>query len=284
MRLFLRVSHLNRFLENIINMSGSQLKLFLAQMNIRWEDKSANRLTCARLVEQAVSEKADVIIFPELTLTGFSVHNKSLAEQAGKSETVNFFCQLAKQNKIAIIFGMIFSAGSKQKNMALAVNAKGKIMAEYQKIHTFSLAKENKNFNSGNKAGIFTLNGFKIALAICYDLRFPGLFEAISTKYKPDVFIVIANWPSVRVAHWRTLLAARSLDTQSYVVGVNRVGSGGGLQYSGFSSVHSPWGEKIIELKGASGGVVTIDKKNIKKIRATFSSLLDKKPAIYSHL
>lgn len=265
-------------------MPGSQLKLFLAQMNIRWENKPANRFTCARLVEQAVSKKVDLIIFPELTLTGFSVHNKSLAEQAGTSETVDFFCQLAKENKIAIIFGVIISAGQKQKNMAVAVNAKGKIMAEYQKIHTFSLAKENQNFSSGNKAGFFTLNGFKIALAICYDLRFPGLFEVLATKYRPDVFVIIANWPSARILHWRTLLAARSLDTQSYVIGVNRVGSGGGLQYSGFSSAHSPWGEKIIELQGACSATVSIDKQKIKNIRSSFSSLRDKKPAIYSHL
>lgn len=256
-------------------MANSQLKICLAQMDVRWEDKEYNQRTCARMAHEARQKLADFIVFPEMTLTGFSVNNATIVENERDSDTVLFFTNLAKQQKIAIIFGVVFREGRKRKNVAIAVDHRGKIIARYQKIHLFSAGGEHRYFLPGKTASVFRLKNFTIGLAICYDLRFPQLFEAMA-KYQSDAVIVIANWPKVRTSHWKTLLQARSLDMQSYIVGVNRVGKGDGAIYNGHSSVYSPWGEKLAEFTREQCVFVVLEKHAVAEARKKVSSLQDK--------
>lgn len=261
------------------------LKLALAQMNPVWEDKAANMKTAAEWVEKASKEGADMIVFPETTLTGFNIHSPHRTMPSEKKTITTFFSGLAKKNKIAILVGLdVCESGKKKgKNLAVFFDAKGKVKAEYQKIHPFSFAKEDTYCEGGNKIVFFKIKGVVCSMVICYDLRFPGLFEAIAKK-KPEIIFVIANWPETRIEHWKTLLAARALDTQAFIVGVNRIGEGGGLQYSGYSSVYGPRGEKLAETTDEGIAMVDIDTTMVKDWRKKFSSLKDKKIQLYGKL
>lgn len=263
----------------------SPLIVALAQIDKVWEDKAANSKTCAAIVTRAKGQGADLIIFPEMTLTGYSMNIQKTAEPEAKSLTIEFFSALAKQHKIHIIFGMVLAAGKKGKNSCVHIDTTGKVKAVYAKIHPFSLVHEERHIEAGDRLVITSVNGWRVALTVCYDLRFPGLFEAIA-KHRPDAIVVIANWPEPRIRDWQTLLRARALDTRSFVLGVNRVCEGNGLRYNGYSSVYSPWGEELLCLPGkrARLGFVTLDQAMITDVRKNFSTLDDKRMALYPNL
>lgn len=263
-----------------------KLTVALAQIDIVWEDKNANKKICEQCVKQAADSGSDIVIFPEMTLTGFSMRVKYTGELESNSDTLDFFSSLAKKYKIAIIFGVVFfdSNSGLGKNMAIAVDSKGVIISSYQKIHPFSLASEDRFFSSGKKLAEFNLNGWKCSLAICYDLRFSELFESISNA-RPDIIFVIANWPQTRREHWEKLLCARALDTQSIVVGVNRVGKGNGLSYSGFSQAYEADGTLLLNAKSKKGlSIAEFDRRKTAEWRKKFPLFRDKKFHLYKHL
>ncbi len=267
-------------------MIGGKIKAALGQMKIIWQDKRKNSDKCEIMVQRASRAKADVVIFPELTLTGFTMNVRKAAEDVGHSPTVSFFKGLAIKYKINIVFGVAFKFkdGKRGRNMAMMIDASGRLRAKYQKIHPFSFAREEKYYLPGDKLSLFKIKRFKCALAICYDLRFPGLFEALA-KHRPDIVIIIANWPKARIRHWQTLLSARSLDMQSYIIGVNRVGKGINLEYNGYSSVYSFKGEKLVEYKNKETlGFVNLEKKAVDHYRRVFTSLRDKRHYLYLSL
>jgi predicted amidohydrolase len=269
-----------------MDMMDGKIKVALGQIKIIWENKDKNRANCETMVKRAAQANADLIIFPELTLTGFSMNIGQIAEDTGDSPTMLFFKGLAKKHQINIIFGVALKSkdGKKGRNMAIMVDASGGTRAQYQKIHPFSFAREEKYYLPGDKLSLFSIKGFKCALAICYDLRFPGLFEALA-KHQPEAVIIIANWPKVRIRHWQTLLSARSLDMQCYVIGVNRAGKGANLEYNGYSSAYSVTGEKIVEYKNKETlGFVELDKKAVSNQRRAFTSLRDKRHNLYFSL
>lgn len=276
------MNQLSRYSENIINMAN-KIRVALAQTNIVWENKTANRKICERFVKQAAAKKADLIVFPEMTLTGFSMDVKKVSKDEKNSPSVEFFKKLAKRYSTDIIFGIVLKSGKKGTNNLLMANKSGKISAKYRKIHSFSLAGENKYYEAGNKLEIINYKGFKISFLICYDLRFAGLAQALS-KRRLDVLFIIANWPKQRAEHWRALLKARALDLQSYVVGINRVGSGKGNKYAGDSMVIAPDGEIKLHLKNQSLRVAELNKKNIGEYRKEFPFLKDLKNNLYPRL
>ncbi|MFA6551133.1 MAG: nitrilase-related carbon-nitrogen hydrolase [Patescibacteria group bacterium] len=264
-------------------MIRGKIKIALGQIKIIWEDKDKNRANCETMVKRAAQANSDLIIFPELTLTGFTMNVNQIAEDAGDSPTILFFEELAKKYKINIIFGVALKLkdGKKGRNMAIMVDTFGRARTQYQKIHPFSFAQEEKYYQPGDKLALFSIKGFKCALVICYDLRFPGLFEALA-KHRPEAVIIIANWPKARIRHWQTLLAARSFDMQCNVIGVNRVGKGANLEYNGYSSAYSVTGEKIVEYKNKETlGFVELDKKTVSHQRRAFTSLRDKRHYLY---
>lgn len=266
--------------------SSKKLKVALAQMAPVWENKAQNQIQAKRLVRLASGRKADVVVFPEMTLTGFSMNTKKTAEENVKGETVQFFRALSKLYRIAIIFGMVTKKKDdrRSRNAAMVFDKQGKLVSRYDKMHPFSFGGEDKYFRGGSQLGIFKLKGWKAAVVICYDLRFSGLFGALGKK-RPEVIFVIANWPMARAEHWKTLLPARALDTQAFMVAVNMVGKSGGKTYSGDSAVYSPRGEKALDLKNKSSlGFYTIDASEVVSYRQSFSSLRDQRHGVYKRL
>lgn len=251
------------------------MKVALAQMNIKWEDKAQNMLKAEKMTELAKENNADLIIFPEMTLTGFSFNTKALGEDLKESMSIKFFKSLSIKNNINICFGMIAKEEEKYFNKCIVINKKGEIIANYSKIHPFSFSGEDKYFNKGNDKIIYSLNEFNISPFICYDLRFPEVFRKDCEK--AEVITVIASWPESRKEHWLSLLRARAIENQSYVIGVNRVGIGDNLNYSGNSVIYNYNGDKILDCEDKEGVYFcSIEKAVLKKYRDGFPVLKDK--------
>lgn len=251
------------------------MKISLAQFDPTWEDKKANFEKVKNLCEK-VSADSSLLIFPEMTLTGFTMNTKESAEDL-YSESANFFSKLAASKSIEIIFGMIEKSDDYYFNSLIHLSKEGEIKSVYRKIHPFSLAQEDKYYNHGNTPIITEIGEFSVGLSICYDLRFPELYRYYSRK-KVDMMINIANWPVPRIEHWKALIKARAIENLSYFVGVNRIGSDPNGNYNGQSVVYLPSGE-VLSLTTEHDELceVEISKEVINSIREKFSFLDDMK-------
>lgn len=260
------------------------MKIALVSLNQKWEDKSANLLRCEELTKKAKLLGAELIIFPEMTLTGFSMNTSYSEESADQSSSVNAFSSIAKHNQIAVVAGVVLRSGVKPSNALVAFSDDGKEQARYFKIHPFSFAKENEHFHSGNQLAKMTISEFKFGFSICYDLRFPELYSAMAKDC--DVIVNIANWPKRRVDHWRTLLKARAIENQVFVIGVNRVGiDANGLEYEHSSLIVNPNGEFIKPLLSETEiDVYEISQQDLIDFRRSFSTRQDRQPCFYQSI
>lgn len=256
------------------------MKVALAQIKIKWEDKGANLLKAKKCIMEAKSRGAEIVLFPEMSLTGFSMN----VEYTGESNnwTVDQIVSLAHEYSIYIGIGWVEKVGKKGRNHYTIVDYRGNIQLDYIKIHPFSYAKENCYFEAGNRIYDFSFAGYTWSSLICYDLRFPELFQIASEE--ADVIVVPANWPKSRETHWKSLLIARAIENQCYIIGVNCVGEMNGLEYSGGSMIVTPNGEIIAELFDAEGLVIADINCNTAQIRKEFPVKNDCNWKLYNQL
>ena len=220
------------------------MRVALSMMNQVWENKSENMNVCNELAERSSKNGTDILIFPEMTLTGFTLMTSSIAEASDSSASLLSFASMAATHNMGVIAGLVLRAGKLMQNCAMAYGKNGEQLCRYAKIHPFSISGENRHITSGSELAIFEYEGLKFGLTICYDLRFPLLWYALANKC--DCIINIANWPAKRVDHWRTLLQARANENQVYVIGVNRVGvDGNQLEYVESSYAFAPDGSIV---------------------------------------
>ncbi len=245
------------------------MKIALTSMDIEWENKSVNRKKCVELIKRASDSGARLILFPEMTLTGFTMNIKECGEDfaAGNPpETVSFFGEQSRKYGMAVGFGYISAEGGRGTNHFVVID-NGRIIGDYTKIHPFSYGRESYFYDSGRQLVSVTLDNVKMGLFVCYDLRFPEIFQ----KSGEDniVLAVIANWPKSRLSHWNCLLQARAIETQSIVLGVNRKGTGNGLEYESSSrafdceghlldgeSITTGFGDECILIEAATDTVI----------------------------
>jgi len=249
------------------------LQILLLQYDPVWEDKEANQTKILNLIHHA-QVPTDLIILPEMTLTGFSMNAETLAEDE-KGPSCSFFSKLAYKYNTHLIIGLIRKFEGKIYNSLLHFDREGKIAAEYRKIHLFGLADENKNYTAGSDPVMTDICGWKTGLSICYDLRFPELYRYYG-KQKADIMINIANWPVPRVHHWRHLAPARSIENLCYTVACNRTGTDPYVTYDGSSMVCAPTGE-VIDCQTITEETLyyTINKQQIELAREKFPFLED---------
>lgn len=251
---------------------NKKLKIGLVQYSPVWEDKSASKEKIINLLNH--TNGLNLLIFPEMTLTGFTMKSNDFAEEL-EGESHSFFSSLAKKNRSSIMYGVIEKGQKKNFNTLVHINNQGKIVSTYRKIHPFTYSKEDINFGKGKSLVITSVKGIKIGLSICYDLRFPELYR-LYAKEKVDMIVDIANWPDTRIEHWRTLLKARAIENQCYMVGVNRVGDDPKLHYTGFSSVFDPMGKEIVAVENEEKVIVAeIDKSYVDNVRERLPFLKD---------
>lgn len=219
------------------------LTVTLIQTELVWENIAANLAALDREID-AVSEKTDIIVLPETFTTGFTVNVGKMAESMSGS-AVSWIIKKSRRKNVHILGSVIIEEDGKYFNRLLWAKPDGEL-ATYDKKHLFRMAGEHKVFSPGNRHLTVEVKGWKLRTFICYDLRFPIWDRNIGNEY--DVAVYIANWPGRRAHHWKLLLAARALENQSYVIGVNRVGKdGNGLAYSGDSSIIDPQGNILFQ-------------------------------------
>ncbi|MDP2314958.1 MAG: carbon-nitrogen family hydrolase [Pseudomonadota bacterium] len=249
------------------------MRVALIQLDLAWEDARENHLRADRRLREAAAMGARLAVLPEMFSSGFSMDPAKVAEpEEGPTET--FLREAAEGLGMWILAGVPQVPGP--RNVAALVSPDGAIQ-RYTKIHPFSFGDENKHYVAGDRVARWTVEGLRITPFICYDLRFPEPFRA--TADDTDAYVVIASWPERRRHHWSTLLRARAIENQAFVLGVNRVGQGGGLSYSGQSVAVDPWGEALVEASSQEAVlVVDIDPAAIAEARRTFPPLADRKP------
>jgi predicted amidohydrolase len=247
--------------------------LNLVQYNPVWENKEANKEKLLKLIPADLI-KDSVVIFPEMTLTGFTMQSNVFAEDLN-GESFQFYSKIASDNNVHVIGGLIEKEDESFYNTLIHVNPSGKLLCSYRKIHPFSYSSEDKFYTRGNKTVVTEINGWKVGLSICYDLRFPELFRQYA-KQRVELIVVIANWPDTRIAQWKTLLSARAIENQCFVAAVNRVGDHLKLHYNGCSSVYDPMGNEVASLPDLEKVIsADISKENVIQVRNKFPFLED---------
>lgn len=258
------------------------MRVALGQLDMVWEDKTRSYQKAEKMIEEAAAAGCDIIIFPEMSFTGFSMNLEVIGEREEDSVTTAKMQELAQKYSIAIAFGWAAlgkKPGDKGTNRFTLVEASGKKLAEYSKLHPFSYGKEDEHYERGTEIVTVPFLGRTVGLFICYDLRFPEIFQ-IAAK-KADVLFVIANWPAVRSAHWETLLRARAIETQSYVVGVNCVGKRDGEVYTGESMAVDSIGNILGKLSNKEGVLVCDLDDRAWHLRQKFSTGKDRREDFY---
>lgn len=255
------------------------MKVGLTQMDIIWENKEKNMEKARKLMEQAVKQGVDLLVFPEMTLTGFTMNTALAGEEMLFSPTLRFFKETSRQYHMAMAFGFVEDFGEEYYNKLIVVS-EGRIIYDYDKIHPFNYGEEGKHYIGGHEVKTTNLQHVELSGFVCYDLRFPEIFQAVSGH--ADMIMVIANWPKERILQWETLLRARAIENQCYIIGVNRVGKGNGLEYIESSMAFDPMGERLTKAHSRSElMVVEVDADKVKQIRGQFPFKEDRQVELY---
>jgi predicted amidohydrolase len=257
---------------------GDNMRIALAQTDVYWEDKERNKEKFIKFIEEAKVKDADIVIFPEMTLTGFSQKVYKIGEENG--ETIEWFKEQSNVHSIYTCFGHVEGKREKGKNNLSIVSSKGELITTYTKLHPFSYSGEDEFYYKGEQITLFNINEVKASAFICYDLRFPEIFQIASKK--AELIIVIANWPESRRDAWITLLRARAIENQCFIAGVNRVGIGDGIKYSGDSMVIDPKGNILVSSHEKEELLICdIDTEEVKNIRERFPYKKDRREELY---
>lgn len=253
------------------------MKLAVYQMNIIWENKEANLQRMRKKLQMLSEKDIDMILLPEMSFTGFSMNTDATKE--ADFETIKKMTAFARQYHMAIAFGWVKDCGEKSENHYTVIDQYGDILSDYVKIHPFSYSGEDKKFQGGSNIPVFQFEGTTFATFICYDLRFPEVFQIASKS--ANVVLVPANWPEARAEHWKCLLRARAIENQVYIMAVNCVGNINGLNYSGDSCIIAPDGEVLRELSGREGILEYEWKDDVQRIREEFPVKKDRREDLY---
>jgi predicted amidohydrolase len=244
---------------------------------LHWEDKTAN----LQMLEQkinSIQEKTNVVVLPEMFSTGFSMKPEQFAETM-EGPTVQWMKKIAATKKIILAGSLIIEENGKYFNRLIWMLPNGQY-GVYDKRHLFAYGEEDKHYSAGTQRLIASVNGWKINLLVCYDLRFPVWSRQSPSRggenqgeaFEYDVLIYVANWPERRNTAWKSLLRARAIENQCFVIGVNRVGhDGDNIYHSGDSMVIDPLGE-ILYQKTDEEDVFTIhlSEERLREIREKF--------------
>jgi omega-amidase len=244
-----------------------ELKIALIQPDIKWEDRDANLYALSEQIK-GIADQVDAVILPEMFTTGFTMRSRELAEgMDGKS--ISWMRMISDKHGCVTAGSLIISQGKSRYNRFIWMEPGGKITA-YDKRHLFSISGEDEHYAPGQSLANMEINGFRVRPLVCYDLRFPVWSRNTGTY---DLLIYVANWPAVRRDVWISLLKARAIENQSFVIGVNRVGKDGmGIEYAGDSMAYDAKGRVITSLpqEKVGTGMVHLSLQELMAFRQKF--------------
>lgn len=247
------------------------------QLDIAWEDRQANFAKVRPWVASAKAAGARLVVLPEMFGCGFSMDTAAIEEPPEGPSTAFLRAQAQEHNLWVAGTVPERSPGAPRPRNTLLVAGPGGELHRYRKLHPFSFAREHEHYDAGTERVTVTIEGLRCTLFICYDLRFANEFW--DTAEHTDCYLVVANWPRKRRHHWTTLLHARAIENQAYVVGINRVGTGGKLDYSGDSRIFDPWGEPLVTAcERETMLLADINPETVRHAREVFPVLGDRRP------
>ena len=226
----------------------SELRVAAVQHDIAWNDRAANFEHIAPMISGAAASGAGLVLLPETFSTGFGFGDPNFLTEPEGGPSSQFLADQARLHGVWVggscpEVGADAPDGDQRPSNCFVLAGPDGTQHRYRKIHPFSFAGEERHVRAGAELVTVNIEGFRVSMFVCYDLRFADEFWQLAAD--TDLFLVPANWPEARRQHWQTLLRARAIENQAYVVGVNRVGSGGGLDYSGDSQIIDPQGELL---------------------------------------
>ncbi|MEP6683179.1 MAG: amidohydrolase [Parafilimonas sp.] len=254
----------------------STLTCTLIQTKLFWQDAVANRQMLEEKIN-SIKEKTEIIILPEMFSTGFSMQPEKFAETMD-GETIQWMKKIASSKKIILTGSLMMNDDDEYFNRLIWMLPNGDF-GYYDKRHLFAYGDENNHYSAGNKRLIASVKGWKLNLQVCYDLRFPvwarqsaSLYTNNGNALEYDVLIYVANWPERRSLAWKTLLQARAIENQCYVIGVNRVGDdGNNVYHAGDSMVVDPLGEILYHKKDEEDiFTIELNKQHLEDVRKRF--------------
>lgn len=245
------------------------------QSDIAWEDPEANFAKLRTWVAAAKSAGAGLVVLPEMFACGFSMNAEGIAEDA-EGPSTSFLSEMARAHGVWITGTVpLRQASGRPRNVMVLAGPSGE-RTHYAKMHPFTFAGEHEHYDAGTEHVRAVVGDLRVTLFVCYDLRFADEFWA--NAHDTDCYIVVANWPKKRREHWTTLLRARAIENQAYVVGINRVGVGGAMEYSGDSRIFDPWGEPVAAAAMAETMLLAdVDPQVVAQARAKFPVLKDRR-------
>ena len=249
------------------------------QHDIVWEDPAANFARLAPRIAEAAAGGARLVVLAEMYSTGFSMESDRVAEPVDGPST-RFLVDQAAEHGVWVCGSLPESqadGGGLPTNTLVLAGPDGTVH-RYAKLHPFTYAGEHTRYAAGDRHVTVDVEGVRVSLFVCYDLRFADEFWAVAPD--TDCYVVVANWPASRRGHWRILLQARAIENQAYVVGVNRAGEGDGLAYAGDSVIVGPGGEVLAAAPGVGSEAVVfadIAPAFVKDTRARYPFLADRR-------
>lgn len=263
----------------------ADLKFTLIQADLTWEDKEANLAMFESKIRD-IGESTHVVVLPEMFSTGFSMKPEELAEDMN-GHTLRWMEKMAVRHKIILTGSLIIKDNGRYYNRLIWMLPDGEYGC-YDKRHLFAFGNEDRHYSAGKKRLIASVKGWKINLQVCYDLRFPVWARQQTSNlldHEYDLLIYVANWPEKRNIAWKTLLQARAIENQSYVIGVNRVGKdGNGILHSGDSSVIDPLGEILYRKENVEDvHTITLLKSRLEEVRDNFPFWKDSDDFMIQH-
>jgi len=243
-----------------------RLRLGLVQYAPTWCDPAASLAKVVELLRLAPD--TDLLVLPEMSLTGFTMDASKAALPPAILERIS---AIARDRKTGIVHGTVEDG----RNRIVLLDRRGARAGTYDKRHLFSLGDESRHYAPGSDVPDWTFEGWTIRPSVCYDLRFPYHFWKGADRC--DLALVPACWPGSRERHWKTLLAARAIENQVWVAGVNRIGAEPRLSYKGASTVLDPKGNPVLEAGDREGiHVVEIDRTAVSEARSRYPFLQDR--------
>lgn len=259
------------------------MKVTCIQMDMLFGELERNYRHGISLIEQAMEDKPDVIVLPETWTTGFfpKRNPEAMCDHDGKrlQEEIG---SLAARYNVNIVAGSVANIrDGKVYNSAYVFDRTGTCIASYDKTHLFTPSREETFCTPGDHLCRFTLDGVSCGLIICYDIRFPELTRSLAVPGM-DMLFVVAQWPSARTFHLRSLTIARAIENQIFVVCCNSCGTAGKITHGGNSSIVDPWGQTLA-LAGEGEQLICADcdPDILTNIRATIPVFRDRRPELY---
>ncbi len=253
-----------------------ELRVAGIQHDTIWNDPAANFAHLAPMIAGAAASGADLVVLTEFYSTGFAQAIAAAAEDPDGPST-RFLAGQAAEHGVWVCGSLPErTAGFERPTNRFVLAGPGGQLHRYSKIHPFSYAGEHEHFDAGADFLTVEVNGVRVTPFVCYDLRFGDEFWVNGPS--TDLFVVVANWPEGRRLHWQALLQARAIENQTYVIGVNRVGTGGGLDYSGDSRIVDPLGELLATAARAETVIsANVSAETVRAVRARFPFLADRR-------